>query len=84
MPRSAHLIRTSTTVSIVQADLETHSATIGLLWYIVRTVNAQSAHLIRTSTTVSSVQADLEIHFLHIAHRFNSICLCYLCDGVNP
>ena len=41
MPRSAHLIRTSTTVSSVRADLETHSATIGLLWYIVRTVNAQ-------------------------------------------
>ena len=46
----------------------------------------RSAHLIRTSTTVSNVQADLETHFLHMAHRFNSVRLCYLnlCDGVNP
>ena len=46
----------------------------------------RSAHLIRTSSTVSNVQADIETHFLHMAHRFNSVSLCYLnlCNGVNP
>ena len=44
----------------------------------------RSARLIRTSTTISSVQAGLGTHFLHMAHQFNSIHLCYLYlwDGV--